>query len=78
MVFERTITNGKLDTVTRCRGGPEHGTLVDNSRNRVRFRVREPLIASMRYCDSAPDVTDFKYVEYIRVSKESMVVEEAE
>jgi len=76
MIIKRTITNGKLDTVTECIGGPEDGTLVSNQLNTCRFHKRKPLSCCfMSASDVPPNTTpDCDYVEYVRVSQEKMML----
>ena len=76
MSFKRTITKGKLDTVTECIGGPEDGTLVINDLEHVRFLKRKPLSCCiMSASDEPPNVMpDYDVVEYERISQEKMVL----
>jgi len=78
MSIKRTITNGKLDTVTECIGGPEDGTLVSNQMESARFVRIKP--QSCSYFDISPldealSVNPFyEIVEYVRVSQEKMIL----
>ena len=76
MAFKRTITNGKLDTVTECVGGPKDGTLVSNHLEGVRFLKTRPLshciISSSDALPSSP--VEYEYVVYERVSQEKMAL----
>ena len=74
MSIKRTITSGKLDTVTECIGGPEDGTLVSNQMETVRFIKRKPLSYDVfSASDEAPSVApNHDIVEYVRVSQEKM------
>ena len=76
MDIKRTITKGKLDTVTECIGGPEDGTLVNNNLEYILFLKRKPLsYCVMSASDEPPGVMpDYDVVEYERVSQEKMML----
>ena len=76
MALKRTITNGNLDTVTECMGGPEDGTLVSNQMETARFIKRRPLSCCIMSPSDEPPIamTDYDIVEYVRVSQEKMML----
>jgi len=77
MSIKRTITNGKLDTVTELIGGPADGTLVNSQMEKLQFIRIRPLSCSCFDISPLDEVGTnpfYDIVEYVRVSQEKMIL----